>query len=101
MVFRGQAGVLLGLGSGWLDLGGGGCLGFGSMIKMIPLCLLLGFSFGTTGCVMKYKNNQYDLETVSVSLGTGTFLPGANVVSTYKRSQVPTQESVASESSGK
>ena len=62
----------------------------GAMVKVLPLLLVC--TFISTGCVMKYKNNRYDLETVTVSIGTGTFLPGANIVSTYKRAEVPAED---------
>jgi hypothetical protein len=37
------------------------------------------------GCVVKAGGHHYEAETVTVTLGTGNFLPGGNVFTTYRR----------------
>jgi len=57
----------------------------------LPL-LLFALLFFLSSCAIKDKSHTYIAETVAVSLGTGTILPGVNVTTTYKRTKV---ESVA------
>lgn len=67
------------------------------MNSLPVICLvLLSVTCALSGCVVGRDGPRYEAETVTVSVGTGTILPGGNVVTTYRRvsppEPIPTEE---------
>jgi len=58
-------------------------------MKTIHRYALIGLLIAFAGCAVKRGEDRYDVETVTISVGTGNFLPGANITTVYKKQDPP------------